>query len=117
MERRRSPRKKPEGDAIAVMRPSYSRVGRVSDVSFSGICLEYHSTSPVTSSPIKIDILVREGKIFISDLDCELVWHRCTSSVPKEDSFNNRHSCGLSFGALDSEQKAGLSRLMNCCRA
>ena len=98
------------------MRPNYSKVGRVSDVSSSGICLEYHSANPVTTSPVKIDIIVREGKIFIPDLDCELVWHRCTSAA-REDSFANCHSCGLSFRFLDSEQKAGLNRLMSYCQA
>lgn len=117
MERRNSLRKKPVGNAIAVLRPSYSKVGRIADVSFSGLCLEYHAARPVTSSPVTVDILVREGMIFITDLNCDLVWHRCTTAGIKEESFANQHSCGLSFNSLDPEQKAGLSQLMHYCQA
>lgn len=117
MERRNNPRKKPVGDAIAVMRPSYSKVGRIADVSLSGLCLEYRSTSPVTSSPVQVDILVRDGMIFISGLTCDLVWHHCDEAGRREQSFANHHSCGLSFNTLNSEQRAGLNQLMSYCRA
>jgi hypothetical protein len=85
-------------NVYAALGPSFSKVGRIKDVSIGGLAIEYITDGDSAPGNSHVDIFTREGKFFLSKLPCKIVY-----DVPIEPAVSPQASglthkrCGVQF--------------------
>ena len=115
VERRKSRRFMVKEQAFVAFRPEFTKIGRIRDLSRSGLGCEYlvykNSGAEVNEEPLssEIDLIVTDNTFYASRIPCTVVYD--TEIVKNKASFaditENRH-CGLEFGELSEEQNKQL---------
>jgi len=113
-ERRQHERYRIKDDHMAyvAVRPKFSQIGRMKDISWGGLCFEYlllNEIEPFTAheSAVSIDIFIREKGFYLQGVKCrpayDINWEDNDSSTP----FNvvAKRKCGLKFDELTEKQK------------
>jgi hypothetical protein len=96
-------------NVYAALGPSFSKVGRIKDISIGGLVIEYLTDDDSVTGNSRVDIFIREEEFFLSKLPCKIVY-----DVPIE-SFANpqasgliRKRCGVQFNRLTSRLRKRL---------
>ena len=85
-------------NVYAALGPSFSKVGRIKDVSIGGLAIEYITDGDSAPGNSHVNIFTREGKFFLSKLPCKIVY-----DVPLEPSAGpqayrlTQKRCGVQF--------------------
>ncbi len=85
-------------NVYAALGPSFSKVGRIKDVSIGGLALEYLTDEDSVLENSHVDIFIREEEFYLSKLPCKIVY-----DVPIEPSADPQVSgltqkrCGVQF--------------------
>jgi hypothetical protein len=88
-ERRRFTRFLVPENVYAALGPSFSKIGRIKDISIGGLAIKYLTDEDTTLRNSHVDIFIREEEFFLSKLPCKIVY-----DVPIE-SFANPQPSGL----------------------
>ena len=104
-ERRKLPRLLPQGLTFAVLRPHFTKVGKVKDISEGGLAFEYISLETQNRSSSEIDIIVSINQFYLSRIPCKIIYE---IDIVEEYISMERRRCGLQFGGLTEEQAAKL---------
>jgi len=76
-ERRRTLRSYPNELTFVVMRPEFSKSGKLLDISSGGLCFQYLFTSNPSeggAASVKIDIFIIDNGYYLPKVPCTLVY-------------------------------------------
>ncbi|MFH0726865.1 MAG: hypothetical protein V2B19_11030 [Pseudomonadota bacterium] len=92
-----------------------SQVGKVIDISLSGLTFEFLSDEMALTNHSHVDIFTLDGKYSLSGLPCSLI-HQSAVPIPgiKEDAENAlmARRCELKYEGLNSEQWSNLAEFI-----
>ncbi len=122
--RRRHQRFSTNETVFIAVRPYFSNMGRIKDISKSGVGFEYTSfdysenVDAVTDSPmdghIEIDIFSKSREFHLAKVPCKVVYDMKLEDSFGAGLFENRR-CGLEFNHLSNHQHYQLLSLLNRC--
>ncbi|MFP3982415.1 MAG: PilZ domain-containing protein [Desulfurivibrionaceae bacterium] len=103
-ERRKEPRFTMQAKTYAVLRQPANKIGKILDISRSGLAFTYLSTNETLTKPVcRIDLLAEDEGVLVENLPFSSV-SDCV--VPNKQPFQQitmrRHS--IKFGNLDEDQ-------------
>ena len=115
-ERRRTLRLHPKEPTFVVMRPEFSKSGKILDISRGGLCFQYlfkSNPSEGGAVSVKIDIFIINNGYYLPKVPCKLIY-----DVEKKEATSFSISleirrCGLQFGELSKEQNRQLELYLN----
>ncbi len=96
-------------NVYAALGPSFSKVGRIKNISISGLVIEYLTDDDSVPGNSRVDIFIRGEKFYLSKLPCKIVY-----DVPIEPSASSqvsgliRKRCGVQFNRLTSRLRKRL---------
>ena len=98
--------------AFAVFRPEFKKLGKIKDISGGGLACEYlkHKNIKDNLLELEIDILLTDGKFYMSMIPCEVVYDM-KPILNRATFFNNGlecRRCGLKFKKLPTKLKQDL---------
>ena len=104
-ERRKCTRFQPEDQTFVVVRPDFTKLGSLLDISERGLSFQHSAGTVEKDCSVQIDIFKGDNSFYLSKVTGTVVYDR------KENSdFCFEHCrCGVQFGALTEEQVAWLS--------
>lgn len=96
-------------NVYAALGPSFSKVGRIKDISIGGLALEYLTDGASALENSHVDIFIREEKFFLSKLPCKIVYDAPIepSSDPQASGLTHKR-CGVQFYRLTNGLKKRL---------
>ena len=109
LERRKYKRFKIKGSAFAIMNSSPKRIGKITDISKSGLALQYLKNGDNSNKLKVLDIFKSDFSLFIDDIkakvisDVEIIDKKLAGS-------KEMRRCGIQFEGLSNNQ---ISQLMN----
>ena len=116
-ERRKNRRFRPKDPTYVALRPQFDRLGRLLDISPTGLCFQYMSeardrqTAPAVS--LEIDIFISSNGYYLPSLPCRLIYNRQVKGSKKLPSGLEDRRCGLRFGRLVKKQADELNLYIN----
>jgi len=120
-ERRRHERYRVKNEHMAyvAVRPSFSQIGEVRDISRGGLCFEYlllDDMEPLCDigSSVSIDLFIREKGFYLSSVNCRPAYDiDCRNEhASAEAGFLERRKCGLAFDRLTENQEKQIDVFM-----
>lgn len=101
-------------DAFAALGESFTRVGKINDISAGGLSFDYIAIRPGNGSPNRVDLFLTRTHLHLSKLPCRLIYNRAVNTPPIGPVIPGfvTYRCGLQFGALQENQTDGLQRFM-----
>jgi hypothetical protein len=96
--------------AMAVLKTNPTRMGRIKDISMTGLAFFYADSRACSGQPCRLDILLAEKGFYLKDIDYQVI----TDRPPTEDDFATRDIGQLSvcFNNLDARQRRHLSHFL-----
>ena len=93
----------------AALGPSFSKVGRIKDISIGGSAIEYLTDGVSTPGNSHVNIIIREEEFFLSKLPCKIVYddpiEPCAG--PQVSGLTRKH-CGVQFYRFTSRLRKRL---------
>jgi hypothetical protein len=99
--------------AFAVFRPYFTKLGKVKDISKSGMAFEYVTFEGAKEDSEEIDLFVSGTRFHLSRMPAQTVYD--SSVVNDHYSFSpfvERRRCGVKFGELTEEQATQLRHFL-----
>lgn len=115
-EHRRTLRLYPKELTFVVIRPEFSKLGELLDISRAGLCFQYLFKSNPSEggvASVKIDIFIINNGYYLPKVPCKLIYDvekKKAASFPISIEFR---LCGLQFGELSKEQNRQLELYLN----
>ena len=105
-ERRQKERRRPKATTFVALRPEFVKLGKLMDISRSGLCFEYIAKGEVGmgSNSIEMDMFISGNGYYLPNVPCRLVYDIKTH---KEMTFMvslEYRRCGLQFTRLSEKQ-------------
>ena len=108
-ERRKNERFQPDDQTFVVLRPDYTKLGKVIDISENGLSFQHMAKSGKEDTTVQLDIFKGDNTLYISKVPGKVVYDRQEETV-----FCYEHRrCGVRFGELSEEQSAWLKEYIN----
>jgi len=104
-ERRKFRRLLAQDLTFAVLRPHFTNLGKVKDISEGGLAFEYILNETQNPASTEIDIFVSGNRFYLPRIPCKIIYDM---EIVEEYESVERRRCGLQFGALTKEQAAKL---------
>ena len=108
-ERRKFERFLAQDRAFAVLRPDFTRLGKIKDISEGGLSFEYIAYQEDEQDASEMDIFLSEGGFHLSKMPCRIIYN--IRMRLEHQTFTTRiqsRRCGLHFGRLTPEQASQL---------
>jgi hypothetical protein len=104
-ERRRLRRCFPRNTAFAVLRPHFTKLGKIKDINRDGLAFHYIAHQEQKRDSSDIDIFLSGDRFYLSKIPSEIIYD---IKIVEEnnvflDAFETRR-CGLKFGELTRDQ-------------
>ena len=85
-------------NVYAALGPSFSKVGRIKDVSIGGLAMEYITDGDSVLENSHVDIFIREEEFYLSKLPCKIVYDLpIEPSADPQVSGLTQKRCGVQF--------------------
>jgi len=113
-ERRENLRMRPKKMTYVALRPDFSKLGKIQDISMGGLCFHYMAKENQNGDAkhFDIDIFISEDGYYLPSVPCRLVYEkRMRKAVSHPVSLEYR-LCGLQFDSLSDEQTGELINYM-----
>ena len=109
-ERRKFTRYLVQSDAYAALGSSFTKVGKIKDVSVGGVAFEYIDSSKDAGGPppYKVSLFMTGDKFFLWHLPCRIIHDELTDEHMKSSLFYVHRQCGIQFTDLDENQRQNL---------
>ena len=107
VEERKHNRFKVQNGGFAALRPQFTVLGQIIDISRGGLTFRYVASEARTNGSAELNILMTDGSFCFEKVAFKTIWD---SAIPDEFSFGPitlRH-CGVKFGELTHSQKVDL---------
>ena len=103
-ERRNSRRYLAQDKAFAVLRPDFTKLGKIKDISNGGLSFEYIAYQEKVQDVSEMDIFLSEDPFYLSKMPCRIVYDiRMREEYQGSAAPIQRRRCGLQFGPLTQE--------------
>lgn len=110
-DRRKASRFIPPDHTFAALGEEFSRVGKVKNISLSGLVFEYVIDMEFFDAPRRVDIFLSENSFHISNVPCRKVYDLAVlvTSIggPRHRTLTAKR-CGVQFGKLSKKQEREL---------
>ena len=109
-ERREKERRQPKATTFVALRPEFIKLGKLKDISSSGLCFEYIAKGEVSPGrdSIEMDMFISGNGYYLPNVPCRLVYD---VKKTKEMTFMvglEYRRCGLQFTRLSEKQMGQL---------
>ena len=117
VERRKYVRFIAQPDTYAALGSRFTKVGKVQDISISGLAFEYLSSAEDSDQPYsKITIFQSENKFHLANLPCRVIYDfpKCASNTNLvSNSIYVTNRCALQFITITGHQIEKLNYFLN----
>ena len=105
-DRREKIRLKPQKLTFVALRPEFSKLGKIVDISKSGLCFQYMAKQNLDQSPqdFNIDMFVSENGYYLPGISCKMVYDTGSSEAMTFPNGLEYRRCGIRFVNLTKEQ-------------
>ncbi|MEJ2100875.1 MAG: PilZ domain-containing protein [Desulfobacterales bacterium] len=106
MDKRKHRRFSPKQKTLAVLGNKYTRVGKVIDISISGLSFEYIVGENMKIDSTKLDIFTFENIFHLFNISCEIIYNIRIHIPYVSDQYINAltsRRCGLKFDTLPND--------------
>ena len=108
-ERRKNERVQPDDQTFVVLRPDYTKLGKLIDISENGLSFQHTSGFGQKDALLLLDIFNGDNTLYLSKVPGKVVYDR-----EEETVFCYEHRrCGVRFGDLSKEQSRWLNAYLN----
>ena len=109
IERRKHKRFLAQDKAFAVLRPDYTKLGKIKSISMGGLSFEYIAYEKQLNDASEMDIFIsEEGGLLLSKMPCKVIHDfKIDESQILAHRLETRR-CRLQFGKLPEEQEVKL---------
>jgi len=108
-ERRKLTRLLAQDTAFAVLRPDFTKIGKIKGISRDGLAFEYIAYEGQQKDASKMDIFLSEdGGLHLFQIPCKIIHDFKVDDYPISTQHVEIRRCGLQFGELTEEQAAEL---------
>ncbi len=113
-ERRKFRRFLAQNAAFAVLRPHFTMLGKIKDISRGGLAFEYIAHEGQKRGSSEIDILITGDRFYLPKIPSQKIYDIKIGEENQTliDRFETRR-CGLQFGELTEEQADELEFFLN----
>jgi hypothetical protein len=107
-ERRKTVRFLPQAETYVVLRPDFTKLGKLIDISRGGLSFKYIGPKEESRGPTELDLFTGNNGFYLSRLPCKVVYD--TSLLKKQTSTPRLEPrrCALEFGEATEGQAAQL---------
>jgi len=111
MERRKYTRFRTQHEAYAALRGSFTKVGKIYDISLNGLAFRYLLEKNLEETFTHVDIFLKNDGFYLGGVPCTIIYDIKDSTF----RFNevSLYRCGLKFGLLNEEQQNKLEEFLN----
>jgi len=105
-DRRGAVRFQPRKSTFVALRPEFVRLGKVVDISSSGLRFQYliSEDNHVEKGKVALDMFIGSDGYYLPDIPCETVYERKMEQRGADTMGLEQRQCGLRFRALNQEQ-------------
>ena len=105
-DRRRAVRFLPRKSTFVALRPEFIRLGKVMDISSSGLRFQYliSEDKQMEKGRVALDLFVGSEGYYLPDIPCETVYERKLEQHGSDAMGLEQRQCGLEFRALNQDQ-------------
>jgi len=112
VEQRRNERFRARNGAFVALRPHYTKLGQISDISMDGLSFHYMSREELPNASFDVlDILVTNDDFYLETVPFEIVSDFEITKVPLSAVAIKR--CSVKFGVLTDDQKSRLKNFIH----
>ncbi len=105
-DRRKAVRFLPCKSTFVALRPEFVRLGKVMDISSSGLRFQYliSEESQAEKGRVALDLFIGSEGYYLPDIPCETIYERKLAQRSSDAMGLEHRQCGLKFKALNREQ-------------
>lgn len=105
-ERREKERRQPKATTFVALRPDFVKLGKLLDISSSGLCFEYIAKGDVVpgSDDLEMDMFISGNGYYLPNVSCRLVYDVRTRQEMTFMVGMEYRRCGLQFARLSEKQ-------------
>lgn len=105
-DRRGAVRFQPRKSTFVALRPEFVRLGKVIDISSSGLRFQYliSEDNQVEKGRVALDMFIGSDGYYLPDIPCETVYERKLEQRGTDTMGLEQRQCGLRFRDLNQEQ-------------
>ena len=107
-ERRKTVRFLPQTETYVALRPDFTKLGRLIDISRGGLSFQYISSKVESRGPTQLDLFTGNNGFYLSTLRCKVIYDITLSEQETSATPLERRRCGLEFGEATEAQAAQL---------
>ena len=113
-ERRAHPRLKPRELTFVAIRPDFTRLGKILDISGGGLCFQYMAKDkqPPDGSAVQADIFISSNGYYLPGVPCKMVYEKKGQDITFPIGLEYR-ACGLQFQGLTQDQTEKINYYLN----
>ena len=114
IERRENLRLRPKKLTYVALRPDFSKLGKIQDISKGGLCFQYmtRESQGGDSRHFNIDIFISEDGYYLPSVPCKLVYEKKMKKAISHPIGLEYRLCGLQFEHLSGEQIGQLTHYL-----
>ena len=113
MKKRKSTRFRTQDNAFAALRGQQTKVGKIFDISLSGLAFRYLTEEKSTEAYNKADIFLSRNGFHLPDVSCTIVYDVDVKEFMDGSYGIRAYRCGLMFDPLEGEAKERLEYFLN----
>lgn len=105
-ERRKQVRLMPKELTYIALRPEFSKLGRVLNITSSGLCFQYmtEGNMPDNGLPLNLDIFIADDRYYLPCVSCHLIYDIETNDSTAFHAGMRHRICGVRFEKFKKEQ-------------
>lgn len=113
-DRRCSQRLIPEKLSYVALRPHFSTLGKILDISRGGLCFQYLAVAgkALDDRDLDMDMFIQENGYYLPELRGRLVYETLEAQVAAEPVGLEYRKCGIQFDRLRPEQSDRLEHFL-----
>ncbi len=114
-ERREQSRMRPKKLTYVALRPDFSKLGKIQDISRGGLCFQYMTKKEQGGDPpnFNIDIFISDDGYYLPSIPCKMVYEKKMKKAVSHPIGLEHRLCGLQFEQLSNEQNGQLSHYLD----
>ena len=107
-ERRKTVRFLPRDETYVALRPDFTKLGRLTNISRGGLSFQYIAPKGESEGSTHLDLFTGNNGFYLSRLSCKVIYdNRLFENNTSSTSLEHRR-CGLEFGEATQVQAAQL---------
>jgi c-di-GMP-binding flagellar brake protein YcgR len=107
-ERRKTVRFLPQDEAFVALRPEFTQLGRLINISKGGLAFQYIASKGESHGSTHLDLFTGNNSFYLSRLPCKVIYDSRLFEDNTSSTSLERRRCGVEFGEITEVQAAQL---------